>query len=109
MWRALQDEKRRSLLSSAGAIQRPAPPIGSEGELLSALQSCSLANWRAQTDALPAQFEKALSAAIVEAEPKARRITLATETIHNQMELDAWLQRSKITIETALEDGPVIV
>lgn len=109
VWRALQEEKRRSLLSSAGAIQRPAPPIGSEGELLSALQSCSLANWRAQTDALPAQFEKALSAAIVEAEPKARRITLATETIHNQMELDAWLQRSKITIETALEDGPVIV
>ena len=54
-----------------------------------------LATWQAQTDALPAQFDKALSAAIIEAEPKARRIALSAATIHDQAELDAWLTNQR--------------
>jgi len=81
----------------------------SDEQLLSELQSCSLANWQSQTDALAAQFAKALAAAIIEAEPKARRVTLTAATIHTQAELDAWLNKSKKAIETALKDGPVIL
>ena len=108
-WQKLPEEKRQSLLSSAGALQRTAPATGSDEQLLSALQSCSLANWQSQTDALAAQFDKALAAAIIEAEPKARRVTLAAATIHDQAELDAWLNKSKTAIEAALKDGPVIL
>jgi hypothetical protein len=68
-----------------------------------------LANWQAQTDALPAQFDKALAAAIIEAEPKARRVSLGAATIHNKAELDAWLNQSKDVIEAALKAGPVIL
>ena len=108
-WQKLPEKKRQSLLSSAGALQRTAPATGSDEQLLSALQSCSLANWQSQSDALAAQFDKALSAAIIEAEPKARRVTLAAATIHDQAELDAWLNKSKTAIEAALRDGPVIL
>ncbi len=108
-WQKLPEEKRQSLLSSAGALQRTAPATGSNEELLSALQSCSLTNWQSQTDALAAQFDKALAVAIIEAEPKARRVTLAAATIHNQAELDAWLDKSKTAIKAALKDGPVIL
>ncbi|MDP3030214.1 MAG: BREX system P-loop protein BrxC [Deltaproteobacteria bacterium] len=108
-WQKLPEEKRQSLLSSAGALQRTAPATGSDEQLLSALQSCSLANWQSQTDALAAQFDKALAAAIIEAEPKARRVTLAAATIHDEAELDAWLNKSKHAIEAALKDGPVIL
>ena len=45
----------------------------------------------------------------VEAEPKARRITLSAATIHDQAELDAWLDKSKTAIAAALKDGPVIL
>ncbi len=108
-WQKLPEEKRRSLLSSTGAYERTAPTTGSDEELLDALRSCSLANWQSQTDALPAQFDKALAAAIIEAEPKARRIALAGATIHNEGELDEWLNRTKTAIEAALKDGPVIL
>jgi len=108
-WQKLLEEKRQALLSSAGAVQRNAPVTGSDEQLLSALQSCSLANWQSQTDALAAQFDKALAAAIIEAEPKARRVTLAAATIHDQAELEAWINKSKTAIETALKDGPVIL
>ena len=57
-------EKRETLLSNAGARQKTAPAAASDEQLLSALDSCSLATWQAQTDALPAQFDKALAAAI---------------------------------------------
>lgn len=109
VWTKLDEAKRRALLDNAGAFEKAAPAMGSDDQLLSALQSCSLANWQAQTDALPAQFDKALSAAIIEAEPKARRIALTAATIHNQGELDAWLAGSKATIEAALKNGPVIL
>jgi hypothetical protein len=108
-WQKLPEQKRRGLLSDAGAVERAAPIVTSDEQLLSALQSCSLATWYAQTDALPAQFDKALAAAIVELEPKARRVTLAGATIHDPAELDAWLTKSKATIEAALKDGPVIL
>ena len=108
-WQKLSEEKRQSLLSSAGALQRTAPATNSDEQLLTALQSCSLENWQSQTDALAAQFDKALAAAIIEAEPKARRVTLAAATIHDQAELDAWLDKSKTAIEAALKEGPVIL
>ncbi len=109
VWQRMPEAKQQALLSSAGALQRTMPAIDSDEQLLAALQSYSLANWQAQTDALAAQFDKALSTAITEAEPKARRVTLTVATIHNQAELNEWLDKSKITIETALKDGPVIL
>ena len=45
----------------------------------------------------------------LEAEPKARRLTLTAATIHDQAELDAWLNLSKSAIEAALQAGPVIL
>ena len=109
VWQKLSNEKQQALLSSAGAIKREAPVTDSDEKLLNALESCSLANWQSRTDALAAQFSKALANAIIEAEPKARRISLSTATIHDPAELEAWLHKSKIAIEAALKDGPVIL
>lgn len=108
-WQKLPAEKHRALLSNAGAVERTAPVVNSDEQLLSALLSSSLATWHAQTDALPAQFDKAHAAAIIEAEPKAKRVALGAATIHDQAELDTWLNKSKTAIEAALKDGPVIL
>lgn len=108
-WQKLTEKQRREMLERAGARERTAPEVGSDEQLLMALQSCSLPNWQSQTDALSAQFDKALAAAIIEAEPKARRVFLAPATIRDQAELDAWLQQSRTTIESALQTGPVIL
>jgi guanyl-specific ribonuclease Sa len=83
--------------------------MGSDQQLLAVLQSCSLANGQSQTDALAAQFDKALAAAVMATEPKARRVTLAAATLHDAVELEAWLQEAKTVIEAALQEGPVIL
>jgi len=109
VWQKLSDQKQQALLASAGAVERTAPMTDTDEKLLNTLESSSLANWQSQTDALAAQFGKALANAIIEAEPKARRISLSTATIHDPAELEAWLHKSKIAIEAALKDGPVIL
>ncbi len=108
-WQNLSAEQRQARLLQTGAQLKKPPVIGDDSQLLAALVSCPLANWKAQTDALPAQFDKALAAAIIEAEPKAKRIALTTATIHNREELDDWLKQSREAIEKALQEGPVII
>ena len=108
-WQKLPEEKRQALLTHAGAVQPTAPVTDSDDQLLSTLQSCSLANWQSRVDALSAQFDKALAATVIEAEPKARRVALVAATIHNQTELDAWLENTKTTLQAALQEGPVIL
>jgi hypothetical protein len=108
-WQKLSEEKRQLLLTNARAVRRSAPVTTTDEQLLAALESTSLEIWQAQTDALPAQFDKALAAAIKESEPKARHVTLSTATIRNSSELQEWLDKAKIAVETALADGPVIL
>ncbi len=108
-WQKLAEQKQLALLEAAGARLRVAPAAGTDEQLVTALQSCSLTNWQSQTDALTSQFNKALDAAIVESAPKARRVILAAATIVDQAELEAWLQKAKETVEAALADGPVIL
>ena len=108
-WLKLSAEKRELLLANAGASRKAAPVVDSDDQLLTALESCSLSNWQSETDALSAQFDRALATAIIETEPKAQRVKLPTETIHNDIELAAWVARSTATITAALKHGPVIL
>ncbi|MDC0267762.1 BREX system P-loop protein BrxC [bacterium] len=109
LWSKLGPSDQVKLLHAAGALDRAAPVTGSDAELLSALEECDLANWQARTDALSAQFGKALNAAIKETEPKACHVTLAAATIHDAKEMETWLMQARSTIETALKEGPVIL
>lgn len=109
LWSTLPPSPQTQWLHVLGAFDRPAPITGTVDELLTSLEQCDLANWQSRTDALPAQFDKALNAAIKEAEPKARRVTLQAATIHNASELEAWIENSRSVIGEALRDGPVIL
>ena len=108
-WAKLSSAKQNNQLAAAGVQERPAPVTGTDDELLSALTTCPLATWAAHTDALGAQFDRALSAAVKELEPKARRVSLPGATLRTSADLDAWLAQARTTIEANLKDGPVIL
>lgn len=109
VWQALLPPKQAALLQSAG-INALAPPVTDTDEsLLAALKIRDLAGWQTLTDALPTRFAQALASAIKEAEPKASRISLPGATIHDQAELEDWLDKVRGEVETALASGPVIL
>ena len=109
VWLTLDATKQTELLQSAGITVLELPTTNSDDELLSALKARDLAGWKTLADALPTRFSQALAAAIEEAQPTARRISLPGATIHDQADLEGWLDQARTEIETALGDGPVIL
>jgi hypothetical protein len=108
-WNTLPPAKQAVLLQAADIQALSLPSTESDTDLLTALKARDLAAWQTLTDALPTRFAQALAAAIQEAEPKARRVSLPGATIHDEAELNDWLAAARAEIEAALAQGPVIL
>lgn len=61
-----------------------------------------------KTDALAVQFD-ALSKRRHGNRAESPAVTLTAATLHDAVELEAWLQEAKTVIEAALQEGPVIL
>lgn len=109
VWQRLSAEQRQDLAARCTLSPPPPMPVGSESELLAALRSSSLSEWRNLLDAIPQRFTRALEEAARLLEPKAMRVTLPSATIKNEAELDAWLDEAREQIVEKLKDGPVIL
>ena len=109
IWASLPEQKKKTLLQSAGVHLLKLPETGTDEELLQALRSKKITDYQLEIEALPSRCHKAFEAAVQEAAPKARRVTLPTAQIANTEELDAWLLKTKEVIEKALKEGPAIV
>jgi hypothetical protein len=108
-WIGCDPGQRESLLQGQSVRSQEEPIIGSEAELLRALQICDLPRWDTLKAALPQQFDQALTQAIKLSEPKARRLTIPSATIKTPEDLEAWLTARRKEITEALKDGPVIL
>lgn len=109
LWASLSSTEQQQFLRSAQFTSQPEPVIGSDSELLTALQSCHLENWQTRIAALPTQAQQALTRAVKAAEPKAQPLSLPSATIKSNEDLEAWLASSRTAIEEALSKGPVIL
>jgi hypothetical protein len=109
VWAALAEERKEAFLRAAGVVRRPAPVAGTNAELLLALQGCDLGSWRTHADALSTRFAAALAAAIREAEPKAKRITLKSGTLKDDRDVETWVSETRAQLLAAIQDGPVII
>lgn len=109
VWQKLEPAERHGFLNAAGALMRPAPVMGTDAELAAALRLCDLATWRTHADALNTRCQQALEAAIIAAQPKARKVDLPKRTIKNEKELDTWLAEARETLSNAIKDGPAII
>lgn len=109
LWASLSPAEQQQHLCNAQFAPQPEPVIGSDSELLSALQSCHLDNWQTRIAALPTQAQQALTRAVKAAEPKAQHLNLPSATIKTNEDLEAWLASSRTAIEEALSKGPVIL
>lgn len=109
VWITLAGETQDELLSAAGIATRTLPALGDASTILAALQQCDLIGWRTHADALATKCAQALAAAVKAAEPKARQLTLPNATLRNEVEMNAWLERVRVQVQAALQDGPVVL
>lgn len=109
LWSRLTDEQRATLTASCQLTPPSKAAIGTDEEILAALQQRNLADRRNLLDAVPQRFSRALEEASKLLEPKAVKLNLPTATIHNTADLDQWFAEVRARVEEQLKSGPAIL
>ncbi|MEX1049637.1 MAG: BREX system P-loop protein BrxC [Akkermansiaceae bacterium] len=109
LWSRLSDEQRTTLTATCQLTPPAKAAIGTDEEILTALQARTLADRRNLLDAVPQRFSRALEEASKLLEPAAVRLTLPSATIHTPADLDQWFAEVRAQVEEQLQTGPVIL
>lgn len=108
-WRQLAEDERAAILASLGLTPPAAPDVSNDEALLATLDARPLATARAEADAIRGRVQKAIEAAARLLEPQVRTVNLERATLRTPAEVDAWIERVRDTLRTAVDDGPVLV
>ncbi len=110
-WRQLDPEQQDQLLSecSLGGENRPNVKVQSTGDVLATLDSCPLSTFTDRVAAMSGRFSEVHKRAAEMCEPKAQFVQLPRRTLKNGEEIDAWVAEVREELETALQNGPVVI
>ncbi|MDQ3002261.1 MAG: BREX system P-loop protein BrxC [Fibrobacterota bacterium] len=108
-WKNLTPAMQTDLMREERIQEPEIPALGTEEDVLHALDRYSLSHWQAMTDALPMQFGKALARAMKYLEPKSQSVRLPRETLRNPEEVTAYLRRVEDLLRGKVGQGPVVV
>lgn len=108
-WMGISAEQRRRIMQEQN-IETPIQLDTSNfNALIRTLETYPLDTWEDRIGALRGRFDRAREAAAILLKPEAKSLILPRRTINSADELEAWLADVKQQIETALDDGPVIL
>lgn len=113
-WIALQAEDRDRILRQVGLGDAPPLHIGTDAQLLQALQDRPLRGWRELADAVPHRVTLALTAAANAAgrgddAPAATPVSIRRGTLPDEAAVRKWLKEHEEKLEEAIKKGPVII
>jgi hypothetical protein len=108
-WQSISETQRASILGEEGISSVPDLEVGSDEQLLSALQQTPISSWNDKTVALPARFQNAAHKAARMLEPKTQYVSLKSGTLRTEAEVKAWLGDQEKTLLGKLKEGPVVV
>lgn len=109
-WGELDDPRWQGVLLENGMGPVPTLEVGTEAELLRALEQTSLEAWAERTAALPTRAERAREAAAKLLQPTARKLAIPPATFQSVGEADEWWAQLREQIVEQIEQGiPVIV
>ncbi|MBK9494691.1 MAG: BREX system P-loop protein BrxC [Xanthomonadales bacterium] len=109
VWAGRTDEQRATIATACQLSPPPKAAIGTEDEILAALNARSLSDRRNLLDAVPQRFARALEEAGKLATPDGVRVPLPAAVIKTTEELDQWLAGVRQQVMSKLEKGPVIL
>lgn len=108
-WQRIGKSDRARIFGELELSQPPNLSVGSEDDVVRALERASLDRWAERRDALQSRFGKALEAAVKLLTPKARKITLQTATLSSESDVDGWIEATRAHLLKEVAAGPVIL
>ena len=101
--------QRITIMSEEGISSVPDLEVGSDEQLLAALQQTPVSSWNDKTAALTARFQNAARKGARLLEPKTQYVTLKSDTLRTESDVKAWLGEQETKLLAELKKGPVVV
>jgi hypothetical protein len=108
-WKKITKDQQNRIAKVNNIVPIPDLDAGDEHKLATALGTRSLDSWAELTAALPTRFTKAKTEAAKELEPKTQSITLRSETLRTDADVEAWLAKTESDLLTKLKAGPIVI
>ena len=109
-WKELPDSEAADILARNKLVEPKTPELGTEDDVLKALERSSLEDLENRADAIPSLVSKARQDAATFLEPKAVPLQLPKTTLKTPEEAEAYLDELRTTILDYLADGrPVVI
>jgi hypothetical protein len=108
-WARLSAEQQTAILDANGLLQPSKPVVGTDDELIAALDATSLEARGHLATVAKAGVAKALGEAVKLLAPKARQIPIRPATLSTESEVEAWVSARKTELLEAIKQGPVIL
>jgi hypothetical protein len=109
LWRQLPPAGQKSIIEVVGLVPQGKTDISSDESLLSHLSARPLGMAKTEIDAIPGRVLQAIEKAAKVLEPEVQTVTLERITIHNEDDINDWLERQRIRLVEALKQGPVLI
>jgi hypothetical protein len=108
-WQRISGTQRMAIMSDEGISCVPDLEVGSDEQLLAALQQTPVSSWNDKAAALTARFQNAARKAAKLLEPKTQYVTLKSDTLRTESEVIAWLSEQETKLLAELKKGPVVM
>jgi hypothetical protein len=108
-WQRITGQQRIAIMSEEGISSVPDLEVGSDEQLLQALQQTPVSSWNDKTAALTTRFQNAGRKAAKLLEPKTQYVSLRSDTLRTEADVKAWLADQEQTLVSKLKDGPIVV
>jgi hypothetical protein len=108
-WQQVDAADREPILASSGLSAAAVPAVGSDDELLKALDATSLSTWAERRQAIPAKVAAARAAVAKKIEPKSVTVTAPPATLRTEADVDAYLAELRERLLQHLTNGETIV
>ena len=108
-WRTIEQENRDAILARMRIEKATKGAIGTEQEVLEAVDRISLDDWRTRTAALPQWFAEARAEADRLVEPRTRHLKLETTTLRTSEDVKTWTRQTEQRLLEAVEHGPIVI
>jgi hypothetical protein len=108
-WENLDPADRVAILTSSGLSAAVDTAVGSESELLKALDTTPLSAWAERRQAIPAKVAAARAAAAKKLEPKSVTVTVPAATLRTEAEVDTYLAEVRERLLQHVANGETII
>jgi hypothetical protein len=108
-WQQLDPADHDPILASSGLAAIAVPLVGTDEELLKALDTTPLGAWAERRQAIPAKVAAARQAAAKELDPKSVTVTAPTATLRTESEVDVYLTALRERFLRHIANGETII